>query len=196
MFFNDSRSCTDPMSLKTVGHGFVALHGAGEVTFVMTAESKVPPNWVGLLPGAACRLAITRNTADLSLRTTSPHEAVAVMSAANPRNLRAFRILRILSSSAFDNLRRNEDEQLGALIVQRVPLEQPAKQRHPAEPRRTIVRHLLLTDVDAPDHRCLAVADQHCRVRALCVDGRNAVDRAAEVRLRVLQRDLHDDGAG
>src|SRR5206468_3069856 len=79
---------------------------------------------------------------------------------------------------AFDDPRRDEDQQLGALIVDRVAPEQPAQQRNPAEPGRLIRRRLLLAHVNATDHGRLPVGHEHLRVGALRVDRRNVVDSA------------------
>src|SRR5207302_8457700 len=60
-------------------------------------------------------------------------------------------------SSSLDDFRRDENEQLRALLVERVALEQPAEQGDAADAWRPIVRRLLLADVDAADDRRLAV---------------------------------------
>ena len=92
------------------------------------------------------------------------------------------------------NPRCDEDQQLAARIGQRVAPEQPAEQRNAMQHRGAVVGRLLLADEDAADDRRRAVVDLHPGHRALRVDRRNAVDLSAEVRRRVLDRDVHDHG--
>src|SRR5687768_7448340 len=50
------------------------------------------------------------------------------------------------------DFRRDEDQQLTVLIADRVTLEQPSKQRQPAEARCPVLRGLLAALVDAANH--------------------------------------------
>jgi len=95
-----------------------------------------------------------------------------------------------------DDLRRDEDQQLRVLVVDFVALEQPAQKRDATESGRRAARVRGIADVDAADDGGLAVLDEHGRDGPLRVDGRNAVDRPAEVGRGVLEGDLHDDGVG
>src|SRR5262245_33296860 len=129
------------------------------------------------LPWAACSRSITSMTGALPWRTTSPHEVEAATIAASPRILVTLRIQLL----ALDDSRRDEDQQLGALIVNRVAFEQPAEERDLAQPGRAVVRRLLLAGEDAADDRGLPVADQHLRGRGLRVDRGDAADLTAEI---------------
>src|SRR5204862_2296208 len=66
-----------------------------------------------------------------------------------------------LRNSDLDDPRRDENQQLAALIRHRLSLEQPAQQRELVQPRRSVIRRLLVADVDAADYRRLAVADEN-----------------------------------
>src|SRR2546427_6259905 len=116
---------------------------------------------------------------------TSPHDAVAAISPINATPRRMLRITVIPSRLPFDDLGRDEDQQLLTRVVDAIALEQPAENGHAAQSRGPIVCGLFLTDVNAANHGRLAVADEDRRVCALGVDRRDAVDRAAEVGLRV-----------
>src|SRR5438067_671678 len=72
--FRSKCICTEPKSLKIVGHGVAGVHGAGAVTLVMTSEFSVLARVVGLSPRAARSWSITRKTGARLWRTTSPHE--------------------------------------------------------------------------------------------------------------------------
>src|SRR5256885_1094128 len=107
----------------------------------MTSDESGLPNVVGLLPCAPASEFMTRTTGDCPCRITSPHEAVAATIAAAKTN-RAVEHIRIGPFSALDDARGDENQQL--LVGGRVDvaLEQPAQERHRAEPRRAILLHL------------------------------------------------------
>src|SRR5262245_24050345 len=132
--FSTMRSVALPTSLKTVGHGLVVLHGGGVVTLVITSDVRLLTSVVFRLPCAAWSVSITSMTGALLWRTTSPHETDAAMIAASPRILVVLRIQLL----ALDDSRRDEDQELGALIVDGVALEQPTEQRDLAQSGRPI----------------------------------------------------------
>src|SRR6185369_10449908 len=113
---------------------------------------------------------ITRNTGELPWRTTSPHETVAAASAASPISRMELRM-----SSALDDARGDEDEELRVRLIDSVPLEQPLDDRHVAQPGRLVDRVGRAARIDAADDRRLAVADQHLGVGALGVDRARAI---------------------
>src|SRR4051794_17203575 len=109
-----------PRSPNTVGHGVSVVHGDGDVTFVMTSEVSVV---AGVPMVAAPRMpaseSITRYDDARPVRTTSPHETDTA-TIATSKEIRVRRCIRvILCSSALDDARRDEDQQLRALVVQR-----------------------------------------------------------------------------
>src|SRR2546428_9216437 len=97
MSLGDRCRLTRPGSPKTVGHGDVFVHGAGDVTLVSTSEARTDVNVPGRLPGAPSSAPMTRNMAPLPCRTTSPHEAAAPTRAASPtrRDTLRMRIIRV-----------------------------------------------------------------------------------------------------
>src|SRR5262249_56626309 len=102
--FSTTRSVALPTSLNTVGQGLAELHGAGDVTFVMTSDNRLETNVEVLLPCAAWSESITSMTGDRPWRTTSPHETDAATIAASPRRLVVLRI----QLSALDDSRCDE----------------------------------------------------------------------------------------
>src|SRR5579872_2918855 len=102
---------TWPRSLKIVGHGVWAVHGAGAVTFVITSDSSGEPNAAGADPFAPCSEFITSSTGARLSRTTSPHDTPAATSAASAKS-REVRIT-VTFRSPFDDSRCDEHEQLG-----------------------------------------------------------------------------------
>src|SRR5262245_22455355 len=97
---------------------------------------------------------------------------------------------------ALQNARGDEDQQLAALVLHAIALEQPAEERKTMQTRSPFRRGLLLAHEDAADDSRRTVIDLHLRVGALRVDGWNAVDLTAEVRRGVLDSDSHDHGVG
>src|SRR5437868_3301088 len=71
-----------PRSLKMVGHGAEVVHGAGDVTFVMTSEDSgfpaVPRVAAPRMPASESMI---RYEGALPERTTSPHDAAVGMRA-------------------------------------------------------------------------------------------------------------------
>src|SRR4051812_35603538 len=96
-----ARSTAEPVSLNTVGHGDVVEHGSGDVTLMITSDSRKPPPAPPLPvpPAVAVSWSMTRNTGELPSRTTSPHEMPADMIAASPINR-----MRVRMSLALDDL--------------------------------------------------------------------------------------------
>src|SRR5689334_8950083 len=117
MSFGDRRSVTLPLSLKIVGHGVVALHGAGVVTYVMTSDSRNPASVPAVEPPLdPCSRSTTRKTGARPCRTTSPHEAALAAMRNNPASF--FKcLMTVLCASDLDDAWRDEDQQLGALVV-------------------------------------------------------------------------------
>src|SRR5947208_9997941 len=86
-FFGTSVKVADPRSLKIVGHGVAAEHGAGEMRFVTTSDSRTllavplrgPPD------GEAVKETMAIETGARPVRAASPHEAAAAVIAARVR---------------------------------------------------------------------------------------------------------------
>src|SRR6266550_3079085 len=162
----------------------------------MTSESRVPVNTEGgpALPDPASRTVMMSCEGE-GPWFAWPHPAItSVESAASRPSVFDFFVTVALLEGK--NPRRNENQQLAAVVVHAVTPEQPAKQRDPRQARRGVLVGLFAADIDAADHRRVAVADEHLGDRALRVDRGNVVDGLAEVGRRVLQRDAHDDGVG
>src|SRR5688500_1188333 len=160
------------MSLKM--HGDVTEHGSD---VLRTSDSSV--FWSSF----ASSWLITSRTGERLSRTNSPPQpAIAADVATTPSRPRNFGNFAVTVTSPLQphDLRCEEDEQLAALIRELIAAEQPAKQRHPVQGRRAVLARLLAADVDATDDGRLAAAHQYLRQRALRVDRRDAVDRAAE----------------
>src|SRR5687767_2898434 len=195
-----SRSCscnsTRPGSPKIVGHGLSFEQPPPSVTIVSTSEWTTVPTSSGSAPDAPWSDMITSRAGDLPSRTNSPQPAIAADTATTPDSVNNFASFAVTVTSPLQphDLRRNEDEQLAALIRELIAFEQPAKQRQPVQRWRPVLTRLLATDVNAADDRRLAAAHQYLRQCALRVDRRDAVDGAAEVGRRVLHRDSHDHG--
>src|SRR5258705_5920928 len=66
--------------------------------------------------------------------------------------------------------RRDEDQQLAAVISNRIAPEQPAKQRDAVQAGRAVLLGLLAAHVNAADHCRVAVTDQHLGDRPLRID--------------------------
>ena len=82
-FLSGARRTTDPVSPKIVGHGAAVVQGAGEVTLVITSETRIVVPAPGVAaPREPVSESITRKTGDLLSRTTSPHERLPAASAA------------------------------------------------------------------------------------------------------------------
>src|SRR5690349_13820071 len=92
--FSGARSVTEPVSSKTVGHGFADEHGAGVVALVMTSDSRFEVAWVtDDPPRTAPSVSITRYTGELPSRTTSPHEVNPATTTARPARRMTLRML-------------------------------------------------------------------------------------------------------
>src|SRR5256885_1545211 len=106
-----------PESPKIVGHGASWVHGGGEVMFVITSEvsvlTAVPAVAEPRMPPSE---SITRYDGARLLRTTSPHDVAVAPRATNVRNRLRFR-MEVMSASAPDDARRDEDEQLRTGVV-------------------------------------------------------------------------------
>src|SRR5687768_8761572 len=179
------------MSLKIVGT-LIFTPFSSFLTSVRTSELSVPPNLLGSAPGAASSDVTMACTGPRPSRMASEHPDNAAAHATAAAHVR-YVVLDIgLVLLQPGDLGGDEDEELAALILGDVPLEQPPEQRQPVEPGRAVLRRLLAADVDAADHRRLAVAHQHLRDRALGIDRRDAVDLAAEVRRLVGDLDAHN----
>src|SRR5688572_1281083 len=178
------------MSLKVEKHGEAGEHGAGVVALLITSDSNVllSPAWSALI--TSC------DGERLSRTNALPQPAITADVATAPSRPTNFGNFAVTVTSPLQphDLWCDEDEQLAALIREFVALEQPAEQRQPMQGRRAVLARLLTAHVDAADDGRLAAADQHLRERALRVDRRDAVDRAAEVGRRVLHGDAHDHG--
>ena len=76
-----------PLSPNTVGHGAVAVQGAGLMTLVMTSEISVEDGAPSVAaPRMPCSESITRNDEPRpSLGATSPQETLAATAAASAR---------------------------------------------------------------------------------------------------------------
>src|SRR6185503_12949556 len=115
---------TCPVSPKTVGHGEVAEQGSGLMMFVMTSEISVEAGApADTAPRMPCSESITMNEGPRPppVPTCVPQETVAAAMATTARN-RVKRNISILNS-ALDDARGDENQQLRALVVQRVALE-------------------------------------------------------------------------
>src|SRR4030095_10838086 len=143
--FSVKRSWALPASLKT--HGVFALQGGSGVA--VATSDKRNPEGVPEPPADAWSESMTSMTGALPWRTTSPHEIDAAKAATSPRRCEVLRIQLL----ALDDSRRDEDQELGALIVDGVALEQPTEQRDLAQPGRPIVRRLLLAGGDRAGDR-------------------------------------------
>src|SRR5258705_7993537 len=125
----------------------------------MTSETRVDEGIPGLGPPRLASIeSMTRYDAERPSRTTSPHEIAAAISTATPRNRVVIFIPIVRCTSPFDDARRNENEQLCALIARRVALEQPFQERNRAKSRSAVVRHPFGARVYAPQDRPLSVA--------------------------------------
>src|SRR5438876_2194531 len=206
MSFGTILRITCPPSENTVGHGDFAEHGSGDVTFVMTSEESVPVNVPEAVeePRAAASESMTSRTGALPCRTTSPQDTVATTSAVSPAG-RAHLLIDIDLARppdafrlALDDSRRDEDQQLGARVVDAVAFEQPGQNGNLSEARRAIGGVLLVGLEDSANDRRLPVVDEQRRQSALRVDRGNGSwsGRTAEVGRGVLEHDLHDHGVG
>src|SRR6516162_8827095 len=111
-----------------------------------------------------------RYTGDRPCRTTSPHDAPAT--AAKARRMIGV-LKRVIACSSPDDAWCDEDQQLRALIVDPVALEQPAEKRNLAQTWRPIGLVLQTVGIHAADHGRLAVAHEQRRDGALRVDRRD-----------------------
>src|SRR5262245_2325446 len=89
-----SRSVTVPGSPKIVGQGLSDVHGAGDVTFVITSEVSTPDGVPGCgPPRLPSSDSMIRYTGELPSRATSPHETPAAITAERTNNRAAFRLI-------------------------------------------------------------------------------------------------------
>src|SRR4051812_5158248 len=89
-----------------------------------------------------------------------------------------------------DDSRGDEDEQLGAVIRNRLLLEEPSEDRDLREVWNLIERFRVLAGVDAADDGGVAVLDEHLGAGLAAADRRLAV-RAGELRVRLVVGDVH-----
>jgi len=82
-FFIDAVICAVALSLSTVGQGVVELHGAGEVTFLITSDSRTAGDKF---------VTVTRTGERLSL-TTSPQETHPMSTAAASAAVRMYLVM-------------------------------------------------------------------------------------------------------
>src|SRR5688572_2700499 len=190
--FRTSPNSAEPTSLKIVGDE-TGCPSTVRSTLVTTSDNRFAPNSLGFAPCAAASDRITSCEGERPCVARSPQPAKVT---AMPIAASAFQDLNIALTVALllNNPRRDEDEQLSALIRHFVAPEQQAEERDLAEPRRTGLGGLLCTQEDAADDRGVAVGDANTRQRALGVDRRVVFNRAREIGRAVFEFDLHDYG--
>ncbi len=135
-----------PTSLKMVGT-LTACPSTVCSTSVCTSDNRNPPVVVGSVPGAASSESMhehrrrTSQPGDVSARHQSQQQTASAAVPALPiEPLRAYRRhLPCLCPSDLDDSRRDENQQLAALLGELLPLEQPAEQRNLVKPRRAVV---------------------------------------------------------
>src|SRR5204863_5284470 len=99
------------------------------IFFVSTSESRKAPRAPGVAPDAAWIESTTRIIGDRPVRATSPHDADARPTATLIATVFSC-LIGALISLTFDDPWSDENQQLAALIAQRLAAEQPAEQRY------------------------------------------------------------------
>src|SRR5687767_15390471 len=112
-----------------------------------------------------------RMTGARPVRSNSlPHDAVEIRhTAATSGRITLDKICRVDMMSLLPNPGRDEDQELGIILVPGVGPEQPAKQWNPMQERRPSLRLAFELGEDTADHRGVAVGHEHGGDRALRV---------------------------
>src|SRR5687767_1642011 len=166
------------MSLKMVGTWTVTPLTSAS-TSLRTSDSsglaKFPPP-----PSEPCSDSSTSNTGPRPVRSISlPHDQLERrQAAATSGRITLDKRCRLVMMSLLPNPGRDEDQELGVVLVPGIGLEQPAEERNAMQERRPHRRLAFELGEDAADHRGVAIGHQHRGHRALRIDRRNRLRRA------------------